>query len=192
MSWCWHHHPRTAEMGQADPSNEPAAALSVREAAPADALEVARIHVRAWQAGYRGLLSDDYLDGLRPQDRAARYTFGRSGDPETIVAVQDEAIRGFATITEAGGEEGRNFGELTQLYIDPGCWGLGVGRRLISDARRRLAERGFAEAVLWVFVGNERAERFYRADGWTHDGTRRLDEVWGITVDELRYRRALP
>ena len=28
-------------------------------------MEVARVHVRSWQAGYRGLLPDAYLDGLR-------------------------------------------------------------------------------------------------------------------------------
>jgi hypothetical protein len=54
-------------------------------------------------------------------------------------------------------------------------------------------ERGFTEAVLWVLAGNERAERFYRSDGWTSDGRRRIELIWGgIAVDEVRYRRGLP
>jgi GNAT superfamily N-acetyltransferase len=170
------------------------AVLSVRAAEAADAMEVAGVHVRSWQLGYRGLLPDGYLDGLRPEDRARRYTFGRSpaDGPTTIVALQDGDIRGFATIGPAGDAEDTSIGELLALYVDPGCWGLGVGRRLILEARRRLAERSFAEAILWVFAGNERAEAFYRADGWNPDGARRADEVWGATVDELRYRRTLP
>ena len=48
------------------------------------------------------------------------------------------------------------------------------------------------DAVLWVLIGNERAKRFYRLDGWIPDGQRRDEEVHGITVDELRYRRPLP
>lgn len=66
-----------------------------------------------------------------------------------------------------------------------------MGRSLIQEARKQLAHRGFAEAVLWVLVGNERAERFYQIDGWAPDGQRRIQEVHGITVDEIRYRRSL-
>ncbi len=49
--------------------------MLLRPAEPADAMAVARVHVRSWQAAYRGLLPDAYLDGLRPEDRAARYDF---------------------------------------------------------------------------------------------------------------------
>jgi hypothetical protein len=50
--------------------------ISVREAKPQDAADVAGVHVRSWQVAYRGLFPDDYLDGLRAEDRMARYTFG--------------------------------------------------------------------------------------------------------------------
>ena len=83
-------------------------------------------------------------------------------------------------------------GELYGIYVHPDWWNRGVGRILISDARDRLAHLGFDEAVLWVLVGNVRAERFYEKDGWRSDGQRRLAEVHGITVDELRYLRPLP
>ncbi len=75
----------------------------------------------------------------------------------------------------------------------------GLGRVLIGEARRLLAERGHADALLWVLAGNSRAERFYRADGWRPDGSRRQEEIgagWGpdsgAVVDEVRYRRSLP
>ena len=51
---------------------------------------------------------------------------------------------------------------------------------------------GFAEAVLWVLAGNERAQRFYRADGWHADGGRREEVVWGVRADEVRYVRSVP
>jgi hypothetical protein len=62
----------------------------------------------------------------------------------------------------------------------------------MAAARAQLLRQGFLEGVLWVLVGNDRAQRFYRVDGWLPDGTRRDQEVWGITVDEIRYRRPLP
>ena len=77
------------------------------------------------------------------------------------------------------------------LYVDPERWGCGVGKALMSVAREHLSQSGFRNALLWVLVGNVRAERFYRLDGWMPDGMRRTATVWGITVDEIRFRREL-
>jgi ribosomal protein S18 acetylase RimI-like enzyme len=167
--------------------------VTVRRAEPADALAVARVHVRSWQVGYRGVLPDDYLDGLLPEDRAARYTFGDLSPerPATFVAVEDDIVRGFVTTGPSRDDDTREFGEVHALYVDPPAWGSGVGRALMEDARHRLQRAGFRDAQLWVLVGNERAQRFYRADGWTPDGTRRQDQIWGVDVDEVRFRRSL-
>lgn len=163
----------------------------IRTAAPADAAEIARVHVRSWQAAYRGLLSDAYLDGLRPEDRAARYRLGQTDprQPSTIVIILDDLIRGFATF--GPDPDLADHGSLFALYLEPEVWGRGLGRLLIAEARARLRSLEFKRASLWVLVGNERAQRFYRMDGWTPDGTRREQQVWGVTVDEVRYRTAL-
>ena len=168
--------------------------MVLRGARPADAAAVASVHVRSWQVAYRGLLPDEYLRGLRPEDRARRYTFGQL-DPsqrQTIVAIERGAVCGFATTGPSQDEDRRGTGELLALYVDPDRWGHGVGRALMHRARDRLAQMGFEEASLWVLAGNERAERFYQIDGWVHHGSRRLDKIWGVTVDEIRYCRALP
>jgi GNAT superfamily N-acetyltransferase len=167
--------------------------LTVRAASPEDAAAVARVHVRSWQAAYRGLLADEVLDGLRPEDRAARYTFHLVGPdlPATAVAVEGDEIRGFVTTGPARGCAQR-VGEVYAINVDPGAWGQGVGRALMAHARSRLASLGFTEALLWVLVGNARAERFYRADGWRPDGQQRDDDVWGVRVSAIAYRRRLP
>jgi hypothetical protein len=61
----------------------------------------------------------------------------------------------------------------------------------MAGARGRLREQGFAEAILWVLVGNERAERFYRGDGWAPDGAQGEERLGGRRTEEIRYRRAL-
>ncbi len=38
----------------------------IRAAEPADAAALGRVHVRAWQAAYPGVMPDDFLDGLDP------------------------------------------------------------------------------------------------------------------------------
>lgn len=167
--------------------------MLLRAAEPDDALGVARVHVRAWQVGYRGLLPQEYLDGLRAEERARRYDFagGDPSKPATLVVVENGAVRGFATTMPALDAGTRALGELCALYVDPDWWGRGVGTALVAAARTRLRERGFREAVLWLLAGNRRGERFYLGDGWAADGTARKDTVWGVDVDETRYRRAL-
>ena len=167
--------------------------LTLRDARPEDAAQVARVHVRSWQVAYRGLLADEYLDGLRAEDRAARYTFHLVGpdQPATTLALEDDEICGFTTTGPARGCA-KSVGEVYAIYVDPRAWGRGVGRVLMAHARSRLSGLGFTEGLLWVLVGNARAERFYRADGWRPDRQRREDWVWGLRVDEIRYRRHLP
>ena len=171
----------------------PYSSMLLRPAEPDDAMAVARVHVRSWQAAYRTLLPDDYLDQLRPEDRAQRYDFA-STDPQkpgTIVAVDRESIQGFATTMPARDPDLTGYGELCALYVDPASWGQGIGVALVSAARAHLLDSGFRSAALWVLDGNVRAERFYRIDGWTPDGQHRTDIMWGVTVNELRYLRSL-
>ena len=165
----------------------------IRGAESGDALGIARVHVRSWQVGYRGLLPDDYLDKLRPEERAVRYRLGSNDprEPATLVAIEQGAIVGFATTAPARDADAQEKGELAALYVDPDWWSRRIGRSLMAEARARLVAQGFSVAVLWVLVGNVRGQRFYARDGWRPDGSRRTDEVWGIAIDEIRYQRSL-
>jgi len=165
----------------------------IREAEAADADAVAAVHVRAWQAAYRGLLPDAYLDALRPQERASRYTFGSPDPaaPRTMIAAIDGAVAGFASFGASRDPDAPHAGELFALYVDPGNWRSGVGGALLHDACERLCARGHEEALLWVLAGNERAARFYLARGWRSDGAEREEDPRGVTARVRRYRRSL-
>ena len=67
----------------------------------------------------------------------------------------------------------------------------GSGGTCWPQLGKNSADAGYDDAVLWVLVGNDRAERFYRRDGWLPDGAQRRVEVWDVAVDEVRYHRAL-
>jgi GNAT superfamily N-acetyltransferase len=184
---------RTLVRQMRNPAFMPYLNMLIRAAKPEDAMGVACVHVRSWQAAYRTLLPDAYLDQLRPEDRAKRYEFDSADPrkPHTIVAAEGETICAFATTAPSHDSDLPNHGELCALHVDPGWWGKGIGVALVSAARARLLELGFRSALLWVLAGNFRAERFYRNDGWSPDGVQRTDSVWGVTVNELRYRREL-
>jgi GNAT superfamily N-acetyltransferase len=177
--------------------------MPLRLAEPEGAMAIARVHVRTWQAAYRTLLPDGYLDQLRPEDRAQTYDFASLDPlkPQTIVAVEEGLGRdglgreglicGFATTAPSRVPDLPDHGELCALHVDPEKWGRGVGVALITEARGRLVELGFRKAFLWVLAGNLRADRFYRMDGWAPDGVKRTDSVWAVTLNEVRYQREL-
>jgi GNAT superfamily N-acetyltransferase len=173
-------------------SADTATMTEVRAAVPEDAHDVARVQVRSWQWAYRGLIAQDYLDGLTPEIWAGRYTFGRVGIglPFTQVAVDGSTICGLATTGLCRDEDLSNFGELMAIYVDPAHAGTGVGHLLIAAARERLRAVS-AQAALWVLDGNVRARCFYERDGWSSDGTHRTRTYGDVPVQEVRYRRAL-
>ncbi len=168
--------------------------IEIRPAAPSDAAEIAEAHVRAWQAAYRGLMPQDFLDGLDVERREAgwrRLLDGPTGFG-VLVPVLDGRVVGFAS-TGPSRDDAEGLAELYAINLHPDAWGHGAGSALLRAAEGEIARRGHHEAVLWVVPGNTRARRFYERHGWTSDGVERpIDVADGVSVPELRYRRALP
>lgn len=170
--------------------------MYVRTAQPSDAAAMGALVVRAWQRAYRGLMPDEYLDGLTVADRTDLWRRVLTGDPDPNRAVfvaegDDGLVVGFVA---GGGEmevEDAVRGEVYALNVDPDRWGYGVGRALLAAACHHLRAVGYTSAVLWVHPDNARACRFYRASGWRTDGTERRHDALGVEVPLVRYHHRL-
>jgi GNAT superfamily N-acetyltransferase len=171
--------------------------VEIRPARVDEAAQISEVRVRSWQAGYRGLIPQDYLDLLDPAanvDRRRRSLqeadLPRSG---TLVAADEGRVVGFAHIGPARDEDaGQTAGEVWAIYLLPDAWGKGCGRELMSAALGQLAEAGYQQATLWVLDSNARARRFYEAAGFRADGAVKVDESHGFPLREIRYGRSLP
>ncbi|MFC8506581.1 GNAT family N-acetyltransferase [Streptomyces sp. NPDC057411] len=166
--------------------------MQIREAGPSDAAAVAAVHVRSWQAAYRGLVPDAYLDSL---DVGARAEVWRdrlaAPDAPSVLVAEEDAVVAFACFRPSpdGERDPAVTAELSALYAVPEVWGRGVGRELLGATVGSMAAAGFREAVLWVFEANSRARAFYEAAGWRPDGTSAREETGGRKLTELRYWR---
>ncbi len=174
--------------------------MKVRAARAEDAAQLARVHVRSWQQGYRGLLPDALLDSLDVAQRTTRWreSLSRSDLPSrgTLVADDGTGVVGFAHLTSERGDGDATdhrgpAGEVQAFYVDPDRWGHGVGRALLTAAERTMAQAGYRSAVLWVLDTNTAGRAFYARLGWAADGTEKPDELGGARVREVRYRRTL-
>lgn len=172
--------------------------MVIRPAVAADAAQIAVVHVLSWQGAYRGLMPEDYLDGLDPAQRTPTWAriIGEADRPRSgVLVAEDEAgLRGFAAFgpTRDEGESGDQTGEIGAIYLAPDAWGTGCGRRLMAESLACLGTAGYQQVTLWVLDTNARARRFYEAAGFRADGAVKQDDRGEFQLREVRYRRALP
>ena len=159
--------------------------LVVRPGTAADADCVAAIYVESWNAGFGDLM------GVREVDTGlvARWRRDLGAGPQRWwVAERDARVVGFAGVGPSRDPVDARLGELDTIAVTPDEWRSGVGRALMTVARRAL-DAEFAEAIVWTVAGYERGHRFYEATGWTADGGTRAE---GREVSFRRRRVRMP
>lgn len=169
-------------------------AMLIRPSIEADARGIAEVHVRTWQAAYRGIVPQAYLDEMSVERREALWRESIvQGLREVVVAEVDSAIVGWVAFGRCRDADAPDaVGEVEAIYVLPSFWSKGVGRELWLSAFRRLTERGFGSVTLWTLEANERARRFYRAAGFSESvGSRKMVRIGGVELPEVRYERAL-
>lgn len=163
----------------------------IRACELADAEAVERLRIAGWQAAYRGIIPDAYLDGLTVDAERRRTVMAECAAAVTeSVAVAGDTIVGWLVAGPPRDEDRAlpGQGEIYACYVLPGRWGCGVGGRLLSHALAALAAAGRHDISLWVLEDNHRARRFYESFGFRAEGGRKLLDL-GEPVAEVRYLR---
>jgi GNAT superfamily N-acetyltransferase len=141
--------------------------VSIRQAVPADAEPLARLHLDVWDDAYTGLVPEGILDDRREKvaERVARWREILARPEPTWVAEDTEGLVGFASTGPARDNDMDAMLELYALYARARYWSTGVGYALFEIAV------GDRACYLWVLAGNDRAIRFYERQGFRLDGT---------------------
>lgn len=150
--------------------------MDVRRANPKDADAIAAVHVRSWEAAYRGLVSDAWFAERTLQRRTTMWReLLRGAEPTRVfVAHRDATLVGFcgAVTPSRDGDAGERTAEIAGLYVDPDHWRTGAGRALITTTLGDLARCLWREVTLWMFEANDRGRSFYVGMGFETDGGR--------------------
>ena len=108
-----------------------------------------------------------------------------------LLAEEDGELLGFTACGETRDPDASaTVGEVRTFFVAPGRWRRGVGRALMAAALDSLRERGYREATVWSFAGNDRDNRFYERAGFARDGAEKTEAEWAHVL-EVRYRRSL-
>jgi ribosomal protein S18 acetylase RimI-like enzyme len=170
---------------------EDVAEILIRPASVEDAERIAAVHIASWREAYADVVPQDYLDSLDLASRTERWREVFSNlDRGTSVWVAEEEgeVLGFASLGPSRDEDAdRTTMEIYTIYLEPSAWGRGVARELMRTVLAALPAG--AAVTLWVLAANERAQLFYRRNGFTADGVERMEEIGGQPFREVRYRR---
>jgi ribosomal protein S18 acetylase RimI-like enzyme len=168
--------------------------MELRRATPDDAPVLARVHVDSWQAAYRGIVPDDFLQGFTYQRREQAFRKAiEAGMEETYLAEETGQAVGILTIGPGRDDDLdlKTCGELWGIYLSPAWWRHGIGKQMFLEAERMLCSRGYRKIVLWVLEGNLSARSFYEAMGFRLDGASRVANL-GKPLNVVRYARDYP
>lgn len=140
----------------------------IRIAIPADAHELAAMHVASWRETYTGLLPDKMLSSLSVEACAAAWVRimrepATAGATVIYLAEHEGTIIGFGSCgaqrTESLKDKGWD-GEVSTIYVLREFQKRKIGTRFLRAMSLDLQRRGFATA-LWVLRDNLRTRRFY-------------------------------
>lgn len=166
--------------------------MLVRRATPIDADSIATIEVTSWQAAYRGLMPDAFLNELSIAEKTIEWHQNLSkhealGAKRVLLALDEPHVLGFVRVGVIA--DTSDVGLIYVLYVLPAYWGAGVGTALMHAAMRELRALDQDTAILWVLRDNQRARRFYERLGWQPDGRTTTDDYGGVALEALCYRR---
>lgn len=167
--------------------------IEIAHATPDDCRHIADIQVRGWQAAYRDIIPDDFLDRLDPTSRVGVWRmFVESRRGSMLICRQGTTVCGFCHLIPSRDEDGEGVAEIAAIYVDPDHWRHGYGRQLCSKAFTVAAQQCFKNLTLWVLTENSRGRAFYEAMGMQPDGATKEEGRPGFTLKETRYRIDLP
>ena len=167
----------------------PARTITIRDGTADDAPGIARVHVVGWQSRYVGLIPQDVLNGLRPEQREARWRrWLVDGDRRTlVVALDGDRVVGFsAGWPEPGPDAAPDTVEVAAIYLDDAYHGRGLGKRLLARVATRSEALGFAALSLEMLVGNPTAGFYEHLGGRISD--RYESTIAGHRIPEVQYR----
>jgi ribosomal protein S18 acetylase RimI-like enzyme len=167
---------------------------SIRRATEADAEALALVHEATWRETYVGLLSEQMLDALTANARAAawrRILAGATDDHLSTVYVA-ERPGAMVAFGSCGAQRDKAFaaagyaGEFTSVYVLKTDQRQGLGTSLMKVMMTDLADRGLVGSTLWMPRDNIPARSLYEQLGGRLIGQREVVRGDG-TLQEVAY-----
>jgi ribosomal protein S18 acetylase RimI-like enzyme len=168
--------------------------IALRTAYADDAESIATLHTDSWRRTYRGMMTDEFLDGeaLANRQRVWRERLNAS-DPNQFVCVAQHASGIVGFICAFANQDPTWGSYIDNLHVSHGMHRSGLGTALMRSVAEWLCrvepERG---VYLWVMEANASAREFYDRLGAMNAGTVDKEDPGGGHAPNCRYVWAQP
>jgi ribosomal protein S18 acetylase RimI-like enzyme len=159
--------------------------ITIRTATPADAEQIAFVHIDSWRTTYRGIVTNEYLDKLNLQARANYWNKELTEQCDNVfVADSDGVIVGFSTAGQS--RDDNNFdSELYAIYVLQQHQQKNIGRLLLTATTKYLQTCGHSSMYVWVLADNNSKQFYERLGGEQFD--KKEIEISGRQLTEVAY-----
>jgi len=164
--------------------------ITIRKVSVEETDEFVECHIKCWQAAYKGIMPDDFLNSM-PSNHEKIAELFRQGINESCgyeycCVIYNGKMIGKLGFSKCLDDDKTGAGEIHAIYLLDDYWDKGYGRQLMEFAMENLKEMGFREIVIWLLDENSRARRFYEKFGFEADGTTKEIDL-SETLIEIRY-----
>ena len=161
----------------------------IRRVRTGDQSVLAHIQTESWKAAFKNIVSEELLQKSTEIERATemyRKLLEQQIGNGYILELEGAAhcIAWWDTARDADLAE---YAELICIHSLPGNWRKGYGSKMMEAVLNDVAAAGHRSIVLWVFVENERARRFYEAHEFVKTDRTKI----GLGAVEVMYIRSL-
>ncbi len=152
---------------------------------------MAKVRVDTWRSAYKGIVPDEFLEGLSYQAVSERWKkmFWEERDPNTAVFVAENEHSEIVGIAICGMEQNHDpifQGEIYVLYVLPQHQNQGIGRELVAACIHHLVDNLRVHTMLiWVLADNP-YRRFYESLGGKKV-REKAQEIGGKLLTEIGY-----
>lgn len=164
--------------------------VTIRLAVPADAPDMAEVHMRSWEVAYRDIIPAEYIrekNATRPalwqriitDENTKHYVVQTGGKTAGIMSVAEISRDDDADETVC---------ELEGIYLHPDYYRRGIGTQAVEFAFGLAREWGKSFMTLWVFAENVNSIKFYEKMGFTPDGKTKPHD-FGKILGSIRMRK---
>lgn len=165
--------------------------ITIRLAVPADAPDMAEVHMCSWEAAYKDIIPAEYIREKNATRPALYERVITEGNTNSYVIQHDGKTIGIMRIASPQDDDvGDNFYELHYIYLHPDYFRMGIGTQAMKFAFDIARGLGRTEMTVWVFAENANTIKFYEKCGFVPDGKTKTHDM-GKSMGSIRMRRGL-
>lgn len=159
--------------------------IEIKRATCKDAPVLAHIMVESFRNAFAAFVTPETMDRCTNEANCTQMLADilKGGNGEFLLASQDGIPCG--ELYWCDGTELENAAEIVAVHSLSETWGTGVGKAMLGQALRAIADSGKSTIYLWAFEQNIRAGKFYEKHGFVRDGSSQVSRFDGAV--EVRY-----